>query len=41
MKDYNFKQWKTLDIKSEMEGKKALADREYFWDMAMGYKEIE
>jgi U4/U6 small nuclear ribonucleoprotein PRP3 len=37
VKDHNFNKWKMIEIKSELEGRRALAERgvEHYWDQAL------
>lgn len=41
VKDYSFNKWKVVELTSEVEGKKQLAERgvDYYWDMVQNYKE--
>ena len=43
MKDHSFNKWRVMNIKSELEGRRALVERgvEYYWDMALSNKVMQ
>eukprot|EP01016_Furgasonia_blochmanni_P035857 TRINITY_DN4017_c0_g1_i6.p2 TRINITY_DN4017_c0_g1~~TRINITY_DN4017_c0_g1_i6.p2 ORF type:complete len:154 (-),score=32.82 TRINITY_DN4017_c0_g1_i6:240-701(-) len=40
VKDHFFNKWRVVDVRSEIDAKRALAEKnvEYYWDMVMSYK---